>query len=158
MGPVLAVVSTFQRETLEQVWADALPLLAEQARALAPYPDIAFDPDLTAYRAAEASGCLRLFTVRASDHLVGYAVFFVRTNPHYQGSVQAVQDVLWLSPSHRRGGLGRDLLAYTEQQLRAEGCQVVLHHAKVKAPALAHLLVSEGYEMIDAVYGKRLDR
>jgi len=153
-----ATATVFQRETLAQVWAEALPLLAEQARELAPYPDIAFNPDRVAYEQAEQAGMLRIFTVRVDGVLAGYAVFFIRTNPHYCDSLQAVQDVLWLAPAYRRGGLGLQLIASCDTALKAEGVQVVLHHAKLKSPALGQVLLKLGYEPIDTIYTKRLDR
>jgi GNAT superfamily N-acetyltransferase len=91
------------------------------------------------------------------DTLVGYAVFFVRPNMHYMDSVQAVQDVLYLSPALRGTGHGMRFIRYCDEELTRLGVQAVYHHVKEKhnfGPALERM----GYELVDLIYAKRLDR
>lgn len=156
------------RERAQDIFEEAIPLLRAHYREIAHYQDIPLDPDFDGYRALEDAGAIRCYTARASvdctdpaherceakGPLIGYAVFFVRRNLHYRGSLQAVQDILYVRPEHR--GTGLRLIRYADEQLRAEGVQVTYQHVKHEhnfGPALERM----GYELIDLIYGKRLD-
>ncbi len=91
-----------------------------------------------------------------SPELLGYAVFFVGTNPHYRSSLQAVQDVLYLHPDMRRGRTAVNLIRFSEAELKREGVQVIYQHVKLAHPALGILLAREGYEHIEHIYAKRI--
>lgn len=145
----------FARESLtDALWAEAMPLLVAHKDEIAHYADIPLEPDVAMYAAVDAAGALRCFTARRHGALVGYCLFFVRPNPHYASSLQAVQDVLYLDPS-RRGMTGYRFIRWCDEQLAAEGVQVVYHHLKAKHDhaALMHAL---GYEVVDYIYAKRL--
>lgn len=99
-----------------------------------------------------------MYTAREVDgSLIGYCVYFVKHAPHYAASIQAAQDVLYVARSHR-GGTGYRFIAWCDEQLAAEGVQVVYQHAKVAHPALGRILERQGYEAVDVIYAKRLDR
>lgn len=154
----------FSRETLTLAFLqEALPLLYHHWREVAHDPDIPLDVDTAVYLASEQAGILRVFTMRApvesydlNAELVGYACFFVRPAPHYKGSLQAVQDVLYLDPSVR-GWNGIKFIKWCDDQLMQEGVQKVFHHTKTYAN-FGPLLERMGYEAIDVIYGRRLDR
>ena len=102
---------------------------------------------------------LAFFTARDEDgKLAGYCVFIVRTNPHYAQSLQAAQDVVYVAP-WARGTTGQRLFAFCEEQLREQGVQAIYHHVKAK-PGLnfGPLLERRGYEAVDIIYAKRLDK
>lgn len=146
----------FAREPLDGALLDAMaPLLKRHWAEVGHYPDIPLEVDAGVYLGAEANGQLRIFTARDGGRLVGYAAYFVRPNPHYASSVQAVEDVIFVAPECR-GSTGARLIRFADDALRAEGVQAVYHHVK-----LAHnwgpLLERMGYEPIDVIYGKRLD-
>lgn len=153
----------FAREPISaDLLTEALPLLTEHWREIATHADIPLDVDTSAYLAAGEAGVVRLFTVRGERggvwrDLMGYALFFVRAHLHYTSSSQAVQDVVYLHPSIR-GGTGMDFLAYCDEQLRAEGVQVVHHHAKLAHPQLGKALERLGYQAVETVYSRRLDQ
>lgn len=167
------MTTQFARESLTpQLWQEAMPLLEAHYREIAAYQDIPLEPDVSVYAASEAAGAIRCYTARAHPMykverdgpmervddgvLVGYALFFVRANPHYSSSVQAVQDVVYLHPAVR-GGTGYKFIAWCDEQLRAEGVQAVYHHVKA-AHNFGRLLERQGYELVDLIYAKRLDR
>ena len=152
----------YARETFEAAYDEAEPLLALHYREIAHYQDIPLDVNEEAYRTLETLDMLRVFTVRlAADAetfpLIGYAVFVVNRNPHYKGSLQAVQDIIYVDPEFRKGRVGLNLLRFCEDELRAEGVQVILHHVKEKHPTLGFVLAKMGYEHIDSIYARRLD-
>jgi GNAT superfamily N-acetyltransferase len=100
---------------------------------------------------------MRVYTARDDGRLVGYNAFFMRPSIHYRGSLQASNDVIFLLPEYRKGGVGRGLIEYGDACLRNEGCQVVMHHVKVNhdwTPLLARM----GYEKQDIICSKRLDK
>jgi hypothetical protein len=149
----------FQRERAHDVFDELVPLMEKHYAEIAHYQDIPLDVDRAAYEFAEDAGNLRVFTVRDEDEgaVIGYAVYFVRHNIHYRGSLQAMQDVLFLDPAFRHGLVGAKLIAFADAALQAEGVQVVYHHVKIEhnfGPLLERL----GYQLIDLIYGKRLDQ
>jgi hypothetical protein len=118
--------------------------------------DIPLNPDWDKYMQLQDNGCVRVFTARDEfGELIGYNVFFVHKNLHYQSSVQASQDVIYIDKEKR--GFGRRFIDWCDVQLGAEGVQKVYHHVKAKhnfGPMLEKL----GYELADLVYARRLDK
>jgi len=150
----------FQRERADDLWGEILPLLHEHKNEIAFYDDIDLNVDQVFYYTAELSGLLRCYTARLPPLgvLIGYAIFFVKRSPHYRDSLQASQDVLFVTKPHRHGRVGLQLIQYSEEQLRAEGVQVIFQHLKVSTPETIALFHKLGYEDIDLIVGKRLDR
>ena len=152
------VLHAFQRERILEVWQEAVPLMQKHWEEIAKYKDIPLDPDPVIYAAAESSGFLRCFTVRdPGGKLVGYAVYMVRHAPHYRGSLQAIEDVIFLDPSVRGKMVGIRFIDWCDRQLRGEGVQVTYHHVKKDHAALGRILEHLGYELSDLVYARRLD-
>jgi hypothetical protein len=162
----------FAREPLtDALWDEAMPLLEAHWREISAFQDIPLEPDRETYAASEQAGVLRCFTARDNaaaqwmistagvyplpSPLVGYALYFVRPNPHYKSSVQAAQDVIYLDPSVR-GGTGYKFIVWCDAQLAAEGVQITYHHIKAKHD-FGRLLERQGYELVDLIYAKRLD-
>ena len=149
--------TTYQREnfTLE-LFNEALPLLKKHFDEISAFKDIPLDPDLEGYLKTDEAGMMRCFTMRTADNLlIGYAVFFVRFNPHYKNSLQAVQDIIYVHPAYR--GKGGKFILWCDDQLRAEGIQVVYHHIKA-AHNFGPMLERIGYKLVDLIYARRLDQ
>lgn len=148
---------TFQREWLTPELADELePLLRQHKHEIAHYPDIPLDVDWMTYAALQTTGKLALFTVRRDAQLLGYACFVVAHHLHYNTSLQAQQDVLWLHPALRGRFQGPKFLKWCDTQLLVLGVQVVYHHVKA-AHDFSPILLRLGYMHIDTIYGRRLD-
>lgn len=169
----------------DALWDEAMPLLHAHWKEVAHFQDIPLEPDRDVrgvYASSERAGILRVFTAREplkirtslpvwqflafnentgidrkeiGGRLVGYALYFVRTNPHYASSLQAAQDVIYLDPT-ARGKTGYKFIAWCDEQLASEGVQVVRHHVKA-AHDFGKLLQRQGYEVEDIIYVKRLD-
>lgn len=157
MNALVAIKPEFGQETIGQVLDEIKPLLEKHYAEIAHYQDIPLNPAYLRYLDAENLGILRIFTVRYAEQLVGYAIYFVQPSLHYRDSVQASQDILFLDPEYRQGRLGYKLIRYADQQLAAEGVQVVLQHVKAEHPALRVLVERMGYRLVDHIYAKRLD-
>ncbi len=159
-NPQVDVEIALSRESIRDLWDEITPLLQRHKDEIAFYPDIELKVNRGLYENAEDFDGLRCFTARTvqGNTLIGYAVFFVKNNPHYMDSKQAVQDVLFVDKPFRRGFVGKNLVEWCDDQLREEGCQVVYHHVKVDHPALGQLLERIGYVKQDIIFSKRLDR
>jgi GNAT superfamily N-acetyltransferase len=160
---------TYQREPCAAIWDEVAPLLERHWHEVAHYQDIPLAVDRAAYERADAGGFLRCFTARLPalpqlvgdprpGALIGYAAYLVGPNWHYRMSLQAKQDVVFLAPEHRRGRVALRLLALADEQLKAEGIQAVYHHVKLAHPRLGRLLEHLGYEAVETIWAKRLDR
>ncbi len=125
-------------------------------REIATHLDVPLAPMLDQYEAVEKAGKLRLFLVRDGGLLIGYALYVVAPHPHYASQLVATQDVIYLHPDHRHGGLGSLLLRRCDDALRADGVGLVVHHVKVAHPALGVLLERQGYTNTERLYTKRL--
>lgn len=145
----------FAREQASDVVHEIKPLLEAHWREIAHFDDIPLEPDWQFYMAAKT---LRVFTARDDGRLVGYGIFFISPNRHYLSSIQAVQDILFISPEYRGRTVGPRLIAFCDEQLMLEGAQAVYHHVKPAKLDFGPLLLRMGYEFTDAVYAKRLDR
>jgi GNAT superfamily N-acetyltransferase len=150
--------TTIARERFAPFFAEAFPLIEKHYREIAHYDDIALKVDEKFYAAADEAGLLQTFVARVDGLIAGYCIVIVRRAPHYSDSLQAVQDVIYVDPDRRSIGVGLRLLREMERELRAQGVQVIYQHEKIKHPALGKVLAHLGYEPVDKLWAKRLDR
>ena len=102
------------------------------------YDEIALDksqiplnPDWDAYQRMEDIGDLVCFTVRKDGVLIGYSVFFLKWHIHYSNTKFAHNDVLYVHPDFRKSSsIGKDLIKYSEQELKKYGVNKVVWHIK----------------------------
>lgn len=161
---------TFQRERVVDLFDEARPLYEAHYKEIAHFQDIPLQVNEDGYRAMEEAGLLRVYTARDCGELVGYVVFKVGPNLRYMTSLQALQDILYVDKSRRGLLIGKGLIDHAYARLKAEGCQVVYQHAKAGPEVVAALKALKprhdvgrffewtGHELIDLVYGKRLDK
>jgi GNAT superfamily N-acetyltransferase len=144
----------YQRETVEGIQIEILPLLQEHYREIAPHQDIVLDPDFEHYLAADRSGYLRIFTARESGGaLVGYACFYLKSHPHFKRSRQATLDLLYVDPDFR--GCGHEFLRYIESQLAGEGAELIHLHVTTQYD-YSPLLKRMGYSVSETTHSKRV--
>lgn len=148
------MTTTFQRELVTDIRREVQPLLELHWDEIAVDKDIPLNVDWASYTAGKA---VRVYTARDDGALVGYACFVLNHNKHYMDSLQAMQDVLFVHREHRRGLMGYRFIRFCDDQLRAEGVQKVMHHVK-KAHNFGPVLERQGYEEIEIIYAKRLDK
>jgi GNAT superfamily N-acetyltransferase len=150
---------SFSRETLSTELLDELqPIFDEHYLEIAHYQDIPLKPVFQSYFDTQAQNRLRLFVVRNHGVAIGYNIVVVQQNAHYGTSKQAAQDILYVTKEYRGEGIGRRLVVYANEMLAVEQTQLIHHHVKVAHPALAHILETEGFELVEYVYSKRLDK
>lgn len=149
----------FQLETLTPEFIDeAFPLLVDHYNEIAHYKDIELAPDVEMYLKAQEHNKIRVYTVRDDEgKLKGYNIFFLGINMHYKKSLQAKQDIVFLDKAFRGQGIGLKFFVWCDEQLKAEGVDVVYHHLKA-AHNFGPMLEKIGYELQDLIYSKRLQR
>lgn len=138
------------------LYGEMWPIFEDHYEEIAHYKDIKLSPDTLYYDTAQKIGILRVFTIRDEGKLVGYSVFTVGKNPHYSESIQAKQDILFLSKKLRGGFNGFKFIKWCDDQLKKECVQVVYHHVK-KEHNFGPVLERQGYKLVDLIYGRRLD-
>lgn len=161
---------TFQRERAHELLDEAKPLYEAHYEEIAFYKDIPLVVNEAAYMDAEEKNALRCYTARYNGDLVGYCVFRVGPNLRYSTSLQALQDILFVDKSKRGALIGKRLIEYCHVRLRQEGVQLVMQHSKV-SPEIKALIAEMkdrkdvgklfdllGYDLIDFVHAKRLDK
>lgn len=151
------MATQFQRENAHQLWGEIDPLLRKHWHEVAHYKDIELNPDVELYGKLEDIDALRCYTARINGQLVGYCIFFVKNMLHYKQVKQAVQDVFFVLPEYRDKRVGYQLLKFCHAQLAAEQVDTVAQHVKFAhdfGPLLEHM----GYEPIEKIYMKRLDK
>lgn len=147
-----------RHEGMLDVYDEARDLVEAHWREIATHKDIRLEPDIARYRAFDRLGVLRCFTARLGGTIVGYAVFIVQAHLHYAESIQALQDVIYVAPEHRRKGVGRMLSAVAEKALKEEGVQEIHQHVKKAHPELGFMLAADGYVETETIMSKRLDK
>ena len=147
-----------QVETLVNVKDECGALIEAHWREIAVWQDIPLDPDWAAYENLERLGMLVIYTARTdNDKLVGYSVFFMRKHMHYKGHSWAANDITFVHPDYRDGRVGRNMVRFWEQDLKARGIHVVHVNVKVAHPALGFLLRLEKYKTTENGLEKRLN-
>lgn len=145
---------TYQREHLCSVALDVDALLEMHYQELTLNKDkIRLKPIWQRYQALEDAGAFVVFTARQDNQLIGYSAFFVNAHLHYEDTISAVNDVLFLHPDHRKGLTGVKLIRFSERQLQDMGAHKVTWHAKHNT-TLIPLLEAMGYKNEEVVLGK----
>ena len=145
----------------EKLIQEMRPLWDAHYEEISANHDIPLDPNLTMYSNCDKNGTLRIFTARIGagweSTLVGYNIFLVGPNPHYQTSRQANQDIVFFDQDVRKGLAAYKFFKWCDRQLKADGVQVVYHHIKA-AHNFGKMLERQGYKLVDLIYSKRLDK
>lgn len=146
----------FQLESYTQVKREIQPLIEEHYNAIALHRDvIKLNPDWKQYAKYDSMNALRVYTARSDGELVGYFVVVISKSLHYQDHLFATNDIIYLSPKHRKGTAGIRLIKFAEEQVKAEGITLLVINTKAHAPFDA-ILERNGFELTERVYSKLL--
>ena len=153
---VVAVTVKYQQEFLSSVRGEIEPLLNSHWEEIALNKEkIKLNPDWDAYQSLEDQGKLKIFTARDDGQLVGYFVVIVGTNIHYKDHLFASNDIIYLSPNHRKGFTGIKLIKFAEKCLKTDGISVLTINTKVHQP-FDKLMDFLKFRKIERVYSKYL--
>lgn len=104
---------------------EIIPLLAGHHQALGLFPEkMPLDPQYGAYLTREANGELTYATLRVDGVLAGYWICIVAPGFHYQSTLTATMDILWIVPEHRGRGAFKLLYDALERELRRRGVKL----------------------------------
>lgn len=167
----------FATETVDEVATDIVDLIEEHYAELTAHKDVIFlAPDWARYRALEDASKLMVFTARHGDTLVGYSVWFVDCHIHYKHQLFANNDIIFLHKAYRSpttwwtvtqstvkrwlhmkpsNSIGKQLIAYSESQLKLIGVTKAIWHIKFKLN-WSPILFRRGYEREDFTVAKIL--
>ena len=147
---------TYQQEFLNTCLEDFKPMLEKHWEEIALYQDdIKLNPAYDRYYALEELSMLKVFTARDSGHPVGYLVFIVDANLHYQDTLWARMDILYISPEFRNARVGMRLISFAEDCLKKDGVDVIMLGTK-SHKSFGRLLHFMGYDKVETYYGKRV--
>lgn len=131
-------------------------LLAEHYEEVAKFKDVAvLKPDWARYKEAEREGRLLILIICEGNRGIGYSANFLQMNLHYSDLLFAQNDVLYLSPEHRKGALGYRLILETEKRAKERGAKLMLWHTKPQT-TLEALMPRLSYEILDTIWARRL--
>jgi len=146
----------YQQEFLATVKDEIVPLLNSHWEEIALNKDkIKLNPDWDAYDNLEQVDKLKIFTARDDNKLVGYFVVIVGVNIHYKDHLFASNDIIYLSPEHRKGFTGIRLIKFAEKCLKQDGISVLTINTKVHQP-FDRLMDFLKFRKIERVYSKYL--
>ena len=157
MNAVLKVRPTISKERFSDALCEELsPLLYSHWQEIANYKkEIPLDVDFDFYRNMDAKGQLLILTARSEGELVGYSIFFLIRNPHYNSTLQAMNDVIYVDPPFRNSRLGLDLIRQSEQHLKGMGVRKMSWHVKT-CNDVEQVLHRLGYQVEEISMGKLL--
>lgn len=125
----------FDEEKLSDIRDEIYPLLEKHWLEIGLYNDrVILDPDWDRYDTAESAGMLKTITARDKGKLIGYYIAIVAPALHYQGSLYAVNDVVYLDGDYRNSKVGFKMFQYAEEVFKRMGCHVMTVHMKTQLP------------------------
>jgi GNAT superfamily N-acetyltransferase len=145
----------FQEESFEKCWGDVLPFLMAHHEEISKHNDFQLDPDVEKYRLLSDMGMYKVFTAKdkgIGGELIGYAGFFVSPMIHFKNNSQAVCDLIYVRPEHRRSGVGTKLIEFIGEKLKH--VDVIYYNIPAKMD-WSGLLIKKGYELHDRMYSRR---
>lgn len=143
----------FQTESIRVVEIEGSSILNDNYEELTINKQVVkLNPDWYKYQKLEQAGNLKVFTVRDSDVLIGYCIFFIDTHIHYKDLLVATNDVLYLTKAYRKGTTGIKLIKYADSTLRNIGVNKITWHIKDSLD-FSPILIRIGYKKEDSLFG-----
>lgn len=112
------------------------------------------NPDWRGYAVSEERGVLHIVTARAEGKLVGYVFCFISKSLQTSQRVSAV-DLLYLTPEHRKGRNGENLMDEAEKMSRALGAKKI-YYFEHGTDRLGPLFIRHGAKRTETVYAMLL--
>jgi len=127
---------TFAVERFADVYGELKPHLGAHYAEISMHPEHGFElnPQEHIYRAREAAGELMMMIGRKRGAIVAYLISFVAPGLHYADCLTAIGDIFYVAPEYRLNGVGGELFAATEQELRRRGVSLWTAGEKLKFP------------------------
>lgn len=145
---------TYQEEHSSTVIRDGFELFEKHYQEIAWKKDkIKLNPNYDKYNAAFDKGLMKVYTARQDEKLIGYAVWLVAPHLHYQDTIKAMNDILYVDPDKRGGSVGIQLIKFSEKMLKEIGVNSIALHIK-KSFDWGNVAVKMGYECTESNFEK----
>ena len=131
------------------------PLLEAHYTEISHFKDIPLKADWEKYFILEDTGLLKVFIARYNKKIIGYVAYTIGINMHYSDVIQAIQDVLFVSPDNRGKMAGIKLLKESEKELKKLNVKLIVQHVKL-AHDFSPMLKRLGYEDVEKLLIKRV--
>ena len=143
---------SFSEETFQSAYDDSIELHKLHNQEVNIF-DLPIDIDVETFNLCESNGALKTYVARDNGNLVGYAVFFIYNHPHHKASIQAKQDVVYIS-THKRG-LGISFIKFCDSKLKEAGIDFVIHSVNDDND-WSPVLLRQGYDKFETSYIRSL--
>lgn len=148
--------TVYQIETVRSLFGEIEPLLESHYTEIARHKDkIALNPDWDRYFHLDDAGAVHCVTARSDGKLIGYFISFVLPHIHYKDHLMSMNDILYISPEHRKGTTAFKMFQYAEKTLRDKGVTKIHVNTKI-ANDFSPLLERLGYVEIERIFEKML--
>ena len=145
---------SYQVESFKNVRDEIDPLWEAHYKEIARHQDkVALSPDYDRYFKIDKAGMLHIVTTRDAGKLVGYFICFVMPNIHFKEHTMASNDLIYLSPSHRKGTVAASMIKFAEKTLEKRGISRLLVNMKL-ANDFGVLMERLGYVAMERIYEK----
>lgn len=151
----LTAIKIEQEDLTESLIAEITPLLERHWAEVAYFKDVPVSVNWPIYQVLAKADLLIILTVRELDKLIGYGVYTLNPNLHYDQISQAQQDVLFVESGKRGAMIGSKLIKMADELLSTMGVHSVYHHVKLTHD-FSKLLERQGYEQVEKIFVKRL--
>ena len=146
---------TYQVEKFSDCVEEIKPHLLNHYEELSVTKTFPMDPDWDAYARSNDEGKIIIVTCRKDGELVGYIVYFLVYNLHYQTMKTALEDVYYLAKAERKGRVGIKLFKFAEQVLKDIGVDRVIYGTKIHLDN-SKLFEYLGYTVFEKLYSKMI--
>ena len=142
--------------TLDEFKVLADPLFEEHYQEIARNKQIMkLKPNWPMYETVDRNGCLFIYLAMQGDVCIGYSMNIMMNHLHYADLKYCQNDVLFIKKEFRGGRLGLRLIKVTEEHSKANGCTMMVWHAKENT-ALCKLLPKLKYGVQEIMYSKEI--
>jgi hypothetical protein len=122
---------TFQVEPLYPFVYELMDLFKNHYQEIAERTDvIKLDPDLDTYEALVKLDKLEVHTIRDSEKLIGYSLWFITNHIHYKKSITCSSDILFIHPEYRKGMTGVKFIKWSVAKIKEHNPQRIMFHVK----------------------------
>lgn len=113
------------------------------------------NPDYKRYYIADKINQVKVILCKDDDVIVGYIVFFLMKDLHYQDCLLAAEDIYYLKPEYRKGRTGIKMFKFAEDYLKTIGVNLIKYSTKVHLDNSA-LFEYLGYTHIEKIFTKNI--
>jgi hypothetical protein len=140
---------------VSECFDEVLTLLDAHYQELSVTKHYKLNPCFDLYKANESNGKCRVILCKDNNVIVGYIVFFIDINLHYQDCLLATEDIYYLKPEYRKGRTGIKMFKFAEEYLKSLGVNMIKYATKVHSDNSA-LFEYLGYAFTEKVYIKTI--